>query len=225
VKRCDCHFELHRWQTAEWFTVDYVRWMQAQPKVFMIRPVVDIPNSVAYPKDAMVSKFGPWFFTSSVAWMMALAIERGAKEIGLWGIDMSHQSEWIYQRSGCHYFVNVAKAMGIRVTVPPESDLLRPPPLYGFCEVDEFNIKLQARKDEVNGRLQAAAHDERTFLQGAIDDIDYNLKTWVSDEHAISLAKMQPRSVDQEPHQIVSVNGVCEHQPCEDHAVVEQQNV
>jgi hypothetical protein len=211
VSRCDAHFELHRWEKAPWFSAEYIAWMVATGKpIYMINPVPEIPNSVKFPKDEMLTRFGPFFFASSISWMMALAIASGATEIGLWGIDMSANEEWNFQRSGCHYFIHVAKTMGIKVTLPPQSDLLRPTPLYGYCEEDPLFMKMQVRKVEIDARLQDAmrresqAHDERMFLMGAKDDIEYQMKTWVSDPVAIAMAYQQPLLMAPEPEIIVA---------------------
>lgn len=199
AKRVNRWFEIHRWEDKPWFSAEYINFMRSiSGPVYMINAVPEIPNSVAYPKDEMLARFGPWFFSSSLSWMFALAIAEGATEIGLWGVDMSATEEWVYQRSGCHYFIDLAKRMGIKVTTPVESDLLRPPPLYGFSEIDPMVGKMRARMEELQGRMQdairreAAAHDERMFLQGAIDDMTYFQRTWVSDPLAISMAYMQP---------------------------------
>lgn len=199
VKRADAHFELHKWEKADWFSPQYIDWMRAVPKsVYMIRPVPELANSVSYPKEDMVNRFGPYFFNSSLSWMFALAITQGATEIGLWGVDMSAQEEWIYQRSGCQYFIHFCKSIGIKVTLPHESDLLRPPPLYGFAEEDPYWVKMHARKAELMNRIQDAlvregkAREERLFLQGALDNVEYHLKTWVPDQQALALAYSQP---------------------------------
>ncbi len=200
VRRWDAWFELHRWEQAPWFSAEYIQFMRSKPDnpVYMIRPVAEIPNSVSYPKDEMITRFGPWFFNSTLSWMFALAITQGATEIGLWGVDMSAQEEWIYQRSGCQFFIDMAKKCGIKVHIPPQSDLLRPPPLYGFSEEDHLYIKLHARKAELAARIDDAlkregmAREERIFLQGAMDDIQYLLKTWIADPHAVALAYAQP---------------------------------
>lgn len=202
AKRANRWFEIHKWEPEKpWFSVDYVNFMRGiHGPVYMIRPIPEIPNSVAYPKDEMVARFGPYFFASTLSWMFASAIVEGATEIALWGVDMSATEEWIYQRSGCHYFIQLAKSMGIKVWTPTESDLLRPPPLYGFSEdTPEFG-KMLARKQELEGRLQnaihreATAHDERMFLQGALDDVAYYMKTWIADRQAIDMVYWQPEA-------------------------------
>jgi hypothetical protein len=204
--RVNAFFEIHRWEPPwgptgpkEWFTKDYIAFMAGlKCPVYMIEPVPEIPASVAYPKDAMLEKFGPFFFTSSRSWMFALAIAEGATEIGLWGVDMSAEEEWNFQRSGCHYFIALARAMGITVTLPPESDLIRPPPLYGFREVDPMHVKLLVRDKELSDRMAAIQNDiqrlnnEFHFLQGARSDNTYHLKTWIADPLALKLAYQNP---------------------------------
>lgn len=197
----DAFFELHRWEPEKsWFCINYRTWLaNAKCPIYMIDPVPQVPASISYPKDEMVQKFGPWFFTSSLSWMFALAIHQGATEIGLWGVDMSAQEEWEFQRSGCHYFIALARGLGIKVTIPHESDLLRPPPFYGFREVDPMHIKLLARDEELQANIRAAeqklqaARDEMLFYKGARDSNLYTLKTWVGDGLALKIAYTNPQ--------------------------------
>lgn len=210
--RVNAFYELHRWEPPwgpagpkEWFSKDYIAFMaQLRCPVFMIEPVPEIPCSCAYPKDAMLEKFGPFFFTSSIAWMMAMAIEAGATEIALYGVDMSHETEWQWQRQGCQYFISIARAMGIKVTLPPESDLLCPPRLYGFCEVDPHHVKLLVRQKELTDRLAHVQgelqrwNNEFHFLNGALSDNTYHQNTWIADPTALKLAYANPDPVMEE---------------------------
>jgi hypothetical protein len=151
----------------------------------MIEQVADVPTSAAYPKDRIIERFGRSFFTSTPAWMLALAIDQGAKEIGLWGIDMASDDEYVLQKPGCHHFLEKAHDLGIKITVPPQSDLLRPPPLYGFDEADPMMIKLQTRQAELLERINTAQSNidhftrERIYLSGAEDNLRYVMNTWV----------------------------------------------
>lgn len=186
AQRTDVWFELHRWQPgAPWFGPAYVTHVEQYPgPVYMSAPTPSVKNCTLLPVTDLITEFGPYFFTSSIAWMFAMAIYSGAKEIGLWGVDMSHQSEYGYQRAGCQYFAMVARARGIEVSVPPESDLLRPPPLYGVCEHTHAWIKTRARVVEIQQRIADAqkryteAQQESLFLQGALDDLQWNRDTW-----------------------------------------------
>lgn len=207
LRRVDAFFELHRWEPGKpWFQNDYIGFMASLPcPVYMIEPVPVIPKSEAYPKDAMLAKWGPYFFSSSLSWMFALAIEQGATEIGLWGVDMSAKEEYIAQRSACHFWIDTAKRLGIKVTLPPESDLARPFPLYGFCEVDPMHIKLLARKAELDARVadcarrEQEAQHERLFLLGALDDVNYMLNIWIADPKTPEAIYSQPASPAKPP--------------------------
>lgn len=193
----DAHFELHRWEPpvvgdaarqVPWFSPEYVQWIrQFQGSVFMYEQLAEVPNAVRYPWEAMVDKYGPYFMTSSLSWMFALALEQpGLEEIALYGVDMSATEEYSYQRPGCHYFITLALQRGIRITVPPESDLLMPKPLYGIGESDPMMVKLTARMKELDARIAGAnsrmvtAQQEMLFLQGAKDDLAYIINTWTA---------------------------------------------
>lgn len=197
----DVHFELHLWEPEQpWFAPDYVSFMsKLKGPVFMLEPIGAIPTSVSYPKDQMLAEFGPYFFTSSLSWMFALAIMSGATEIALYGVDMSAAEElYTGQRAGCHFFIHEAKKRGITVTIPGQSDLAQPTPLYGYCEQQPMHQKLLARKAELVNRLNAARQqihtltNEATYLQGAAEDVDYVIKTWVSDRAAESMLRHVP---------------------------------
>ncbi len=195
-KRLDAWFELHRWEPpvigdadkqVPWFSPEYCAWMaKLECPVYMVDHTDDVPNSQAYPVEEMLERFGPYFFTSSLSWMFASALVAGATEIGLWGVDMSATEEYLQQRAGCHHFITLAKLMGIKVSVPPESDLLLPPMLYGVGESAEKNIKWRARMKELTTRRDAAqaranaAQQEALFVSGAIDDMQYHLNTWMT---------------------------------------------
>lgn len=185
VKRVDAWFELHPFDEPD-ITPDYVKWIaDLNRPVYMIEPVPEIPKSIAYPKQEMLDAYGPYFFTSSLAWMLALAIRQKPAEIALFGVDMSANEEYGLQRPGCHYFLMVARSLGIKVSTPPQSDLLRPPMQYGYCMASPMYRKLMARKRELQVREQQVAaeyeakRNEWHFYKGALDDLEYMLNTWV----------------------------------------------
>lgn len=195
--RSDAWFELHRWEPQvpgkpgtgqPWFSPEYVEFLVRHPCVYVADPAPpEVPNAHVYPVEAMINRYGPFFMTSSLSWMFALALEQpGIEEIGLWGVDMSASEEYGYQRAGCQYFITLAMQRGIKVTIPPESDLLQPAYFYGITENSPMMVKLTARRAELQSRKQAAdqratqARDESIFLSGALDDLEYMIKTWVA---------------------------------------------
>ena len=219
LRRVNVFFEIHRWEPAPWFPPEYVSFMAALPLVYMLGHIPEIPNSTAYPKTQVLdyvygrvldpdgvsrpAKFNPNDFGSSLSWMMALAIMQRPDEIGLWGVDMSAGEEYGPQRDGLLSLIHVAKSVGIKITVPPESDLLRPCPLYGFREIDPMFIKLSKRIEELSSQQnhwEATYQDadrKRWYFKGALDDVLHVRQTWVSDPQAIErmYANPEPRPV------------------------------
>lgn len=208
VPRANVWFELHHIHPSEeWWHNDYIARINSYKcPVYVIEPLPEIlPQSVAYPKDVMLKEFGPWFFTSSLSWMMAMAIMEEPEEIALFGVDMSHQSEWEFQRSGCHFFISEARRRGIRVTLPLESDLGRPPALYGFQEHNHLYRKLRSRRVELTQKIREceaavqAKRDELFYYRGALEDLEYTIRTWVHDDLQIELSEWQPDGPDSSP--------------------------
>jgi hypothetical protein len=211
LRRVDAFFELHRFDPDDpvWFR-EYVDWMKALAcPLYMIEPLPEFPTSLAYPTEAMIARFGRNFFTSSLAWMAALAIVEIQRamaaslsadpasdtdvsyEIAFYGVDMAASEEYGLQKPGCLYFIEKARDLGIKVTAPPESDLLRPLPMYGIGEASPMRIKLTIRQRELQGKVNEcaakaskantefeAAMREQMFYQGALDDLQYHLNTW-----------------------------------------------
>lgn len=197
-------FELHRWEPGiigkpetqkAWLSPEYVAWMKQQPIVWMAQAVAEVPGCKVLPADALIKRWGSYFFTSTLAWMLVMAIEKitaarpdgqpvGEEIIGLWGVDMAATEEYGYQRAGCQHFLCLANMMGIGVCVPPESDLLRPMPLYGIDESKHWMIKNTVRLRELGIRRANAAaqiralQTEHDYLAGAVDDLNYQMATW-----------------------------------------------
>lgn len=189
LPRFDAWFEIHGnllWPANKHYGEPYIEWLKklSCPVYMQEDRMYGVPNAVAYPMKAMVKEFGGDFFTSSFSWMMALAISMGAKEIGLYGVDMASRDEYILQRPGFYFFRHMARVKGVKVTAPNESDIMQSPGLYGFSDVQPFARKLHARKEEVRGRLsqmeqeRARLEQNILYLKGADEDIDYILSIW-----------------------------------------------
>lgn len=104
--------------------------------IYMQRHWDEIPLSVPYPLEEVTARFGR-YFTNSVSFMIALAIMKGASEIGCYGVDMATGSEYGPQRPSCEYFLGIARGMGIKVTIPEQADLLKTRFLYAFEEREQ----------------------------------------------------------------------------------------
>lgn len=208
LARVDEFWEVHRWEPGQvgkpqtqkaWFTPEYVAWIKMQKRVWVSDPeaLAEVPNAQLLPWRELVDIYGHYCWTSSIAYMLAMAIEKikaarltrttaEVDVIGLWGVDMAANEElYSGQRAACQWFIQVVRGCGIEFYVPPESDLLVPPPMYGVVETHHRHIKyterlreLEARKAQCDAQARHIA-DTALFLQGALDDMRYHLTMWM----------------------------------------------
>ncbi len=129
-----------------------------------------LPDATPFPKDDLVKKYGS-YFTSSIAWMIAYAIEQEPEAIGLWGIDMMGEEEYGNQRPCCEYLLGIARGKNIILTLADESPLLRSERLYGF-EHTALSAGLNTMRRELEQAIagmtsnEQKARDERKFYEG-----------------------------------------------------------
>lgn len=190
IPRADAWFEMHSnllWPENRHYGEPYLKWLEDQtfPVVAQTDTLLK-RGCVRYPKREMIRKFGPWFFTSTFAWCMAFAIAAGVKELSLFGVDMASKDEYIQQRAGGHYFIQLARNEGIKVYMPEESDLAQHPPLYGYADSTPMGRKMAVRKQELQGRIQQAQQQNQQammaiqYLSGAMEDLEYQTSIWAS---------------------------------------------
>lgn len=184
LPRVDVWFEIHSnllWPEHKHYGEPYVKWLNEQKFPVYMQDNKLVPRAIPLPMKELVKEFGPYYFTSSFSWMMAMAIHSGCKEFALYGIDMASRDEYILQRPGAYYFFIRAKERGIKVVAPFESDILQPPPLYGYSEATPFGRKMHARKTEIQQRIgpmrqqRDSLTQQLQYLEGALEDIDYTL--------------------------------------------------
>ncbi len=192
LPRFDRWFEIHvnlHWPENQHYGRPYLDWLKTlkcpvYAQELYANPGGELPNALVYPHRRMVEEFGPYFFTSSFAWMIALAMFEGAKEIALFGVDMASRDEYILQRPGAYKFFEEAERRGIKIGAPYESDILQPPPLYGFCDSTPFMRKILAREKELKDRVGSMKHERDSmnnsivYLEGALEDLDYIKNIW-----------------------------------------------
>ena len=216
--RVDEFFELHRPEFGQigkpetqntWFSPEYVLWLGLVPKRVWVSPKAlpeckaRWPRAEAYPIEEMTRQFGNTFWTSSLAYMSAMAIDyilqarqkgdMGPHLIAYFGVDMAADSEvYSQQRAGCHHFISLAHILGIELQIPPESDLARPTNRYGIDESEAWHIKGLARLEHLENQRrhheiaaqnsQAQAH----YFAGAKNDHEYHMRTWMTDRDMLT---------------------------------------
>jgi hypothetical protein len=198
LPRVDAWFEIHGsllWPENKHYGEPYLNWLAQQRFPVYMQDNRYLANATPLPKDELVKEFGPYYFTSSFSWMMAMAMHEGAKEIMLFGIDMASRDEYILQRPGAYHFFQEAQRRGIKISAPYESDIMQPPGLYGYSEVTPFGRKLIARTQELKERLTGLRSQRDllvtniTYLEGALEDIDYISSIWGGVQNNSSLNK------------------------------------
>ena len=170
---------------------EHMGWLAAQHfPVFMWEEHIELyplPNAVPYPREMIIAKYGR-YFTNTVSWMIALAIETNFQKIGVYGVDMAQDSEYAQQRPSCEYFLGWAAGAGIEIDIPDSSDLLKSPWLYGYEDGGLMTNKYKARlKDltERRGMLERQrneAHEALLQVNGALEDTGYWLRAWSQEE-------------------------------------------
>ncbi len=114
----------------------------------------ETPEATPYDFEAKIKKYGP-YFASSASWLIADAIDEGADEIGIWGVNMSSDGEYAHQKPSCCYLLGYAKAKGITITIPSSSELLSITHQYGYQDPPQFIQGMEQRKAEIQAELNS----------------------------------------------------------------------
>jgi len=134
--RVDRVFDLHPrdfWEKPKRWHPNYVKWLKTCPvPIYMHKHYPDIPQSIEFPKDRILSEFRR-YFSSQAAWMMALALTEGVTHLGFYGIHYASSDERSHQRNGCEYWMGVCEGRGVHLVIAEGAPLLREPRLlYGY---------------------------------------------------------------------------------------------
>lgn len=111
-----------------------------QIPIYMQEAFPEIPTAVKYPKRVLATF--KRCFTSTGAYMIALAIDEGYDVIYLYGIDAIACAEYAHQLPALAYWVGVADGLGIKLIIAPQANLLNYPLLYGYDETN-YGTNLQ----------------------------------------------------------------------------------
>lgn len=202
-RRVDRWFELHPRAVYTAETVggakhgrrDWYGWLKARPEpVYLQEATPEIPSSVTYPKARILAEF-PRYLTSTVAWMIALAITEGVHTIGLWGIHFESGSEYEEQRAGCEFWLGLAMGRGIQVKLPESCPLLKQPAeLYGYEShtPEKYVERLKTFKQEIYTKRTANFDASKLVPLTAADATDL-LRTGVFPTHDNTLRTLVAR--------------------------------
>lgn len=158
--------------------------------VIVWNPRPEWPASEAYPKEAITASMGR-YFSNSISWMVAHAIYEGATEIHVYGVDMAQggggaAGEYASQRPSCEYFLGLAAGRGVKVYVPPQSDLLKVSAMYGVESDSALRIKLEEREKELAERMnqlqgqRGQLEAQLNQIAGALENTKYFKTVWTN---------------------------------------------
>lgn len=183
LRRADRWFELHSralWDTSleERRPAGYVQWLAAfDGPVYMLEQQRDIPHSLRYPIEAVIENVGD-YLTSTMAYMLALAIMEKAGTVHVYGVDMATKSEYADQRACFEYLIGLARGRGIKIVLPEVCPLIKGP-MYGRggeqLTDGQFERRLRdlhVKKDELQKRMASLTAD-LNILEGAILETQY----------------------------------------------------
>ena len=213
VPRIDRSFELHHLGELEGRrNPGYVDWLRkGSTPVYVWDPSPDFPSQVAFPRQQVQAAFGE-YFTNSISWMTALALmllteptadgrrkARDGAELGFWGVDMAHETEYGSQRPSCEYYIGMARALGVKTWIPHTSDLLKSGSLYGLETTSPQRIKMAKRVSVLNAQhSQLMAQEQqlmaqiqqiqatRNQLKGAMGAFKYTMGVWTMPTEDVS---------------------------------------
>lgn len=173
-------FEIHQRDTVlnSSRSNDYIDKLKASKvPIMMCEKYDDIPMSVAYPLDDIIKALGTDYFTNSISYMVAQAVYENYDEIAIYGVDMAQDEEYAKERPSVEYFVGFARAKGIPVYIPPESDICKVPFYYGFQEQSASKIcrTIDPKRNDLQNRINA----DDFQVDEMLEHIDYNLKKYL----------------------------------------------
>lgn len=186
IKRGDKWFELHDETVLKEAgfaptAVDLLR--RAKTDLFSHNCGEMFPESSKFPFELVLSQFTRKYFTSSISWMLGLAIIAQPKEIGLWGIDLCASDEYAHQKGACEYLVGYADAKGIKVTIAKDSPICRTGRQYAYEDIGisrELVIRRKALTAEA-ARREASyleERDKRNFYKGRLFECEDISNRW-----------------------------------------------
>lgn len=164
--------------------------------IYMLQHFEDIPGSVPYPLAEMTGRFFPdspgGYWTSSISFMLALAIAEGFEWIGLYGIDLASDVEYANQRAAAEYLIGVARGMGVTVVIAPGSALLKSPSIYGYDQKPGRRNRPLSRAWLETRLAELRQKHEKTLdilhtLDGAIETTAHHLRIVTAAERGVQV--------------------------------------
>jgi hypothetical protein len=128
-------------------------WLRKNPldiPIYMQYYQPEVPKSLEYPLHDVCDKFlsNFWrgdnhvkYFTSTLAYMMGVALLDNFERIEIYGFELSDEIEYVKQKACAEFWIGLAMGRGVEVYTPPNCQILYSD-LYGGNEQGDGWIKL-----------------------------------------------------------------------------------
>lgn len=163
----DRWFELHTYHQLSKYdkhTDEEIAGIASKENMWMMFP---LGSAKQFPRESVLNlRSGLQYYTSSIAWVLGLAILEKPHFIGLWGVDCFLKDEYLRQRPCIENLIGFAQGKGIHIQIPHTSPLCK-----GALYCDDFAFELQCRAADNETRLEKAKL-EKAYYEGEKQCLD-----------------------------------------------------
>lgn len=164
LARVDVMFDVHaQWRGGNVEGTDHEGWLaECGIPALMVQREPTIPTSLKYPLERLIEKHGLDYFTSTIAFQLAYALDLidravearaavlismggtdwdihqrvrslyGEYTIGIFGVDLIVGTEYFAQKPCAEFWIGECDSRGIKLLLPPETALLKQQYRYGY---------------------------------------------------------------------------------------------
>ena len=199
-RRAEGVFQMHKpviWRSAtNRNDKNHYDWLKSgdTPPIYMMDEFEDVPKSVRFPMDELLQRYPQMepYFTSSVAYAIALGVYQGYKRIEIHGVEMETESEYGHQRVGVAYWVGFAQGAGVEVEF--FGDMLKAP-LYGYdgdvqIPIEHYEKRMKILTEHIDGSMEAY-EKVKPMIDRLLDNFIVTYKTDLSELDTLILAMGQ----------------------------------
>lgn len=99
-------------------------------------------KSRLYPYQRIVEKFNSAYFTSTICYMLAYALDKGYRKLKLYGVDMLTKAEYQYQKGGVEFWLGYLQGMGGEYYIAPGSAIMVPPTFAPYAQKRKIDLDM-----------------------------------------------------------------------------------
>ena len=174
VHRWERLFEIHGTDSWPEGFREYLEELKSEkpPKVIYTEEAMpDWPANVVYPKQEMFEKYGRMWFSSTIAYALAMALEENVTDLGLYGIDLESGEEYQSQFTGAKYFLHLARLAGVTIHIPQGCGLLRDPNPYPDTWETHLAMTIDSKVEYLSG-IAGGLRQQHGEIAAQINNLD-----------------------------------------------------